>query len=130
MNRMRASLGMFVTDVFASMPRKDQRAKGDCYLRGLMLDGRRKSIQPMAQRLPDGDMQALQQFVNQSPSQWTPARRRIAERLVEVVRPEVWVTGERARHHSSMNGCFHCVNRWEENVTADLTCPRPLWSAR
>jgi hypothetical protein len=30
-----------------------------------MLDGRRKSIQPMAERLPDGNMQALQQFLNQ-----------------------------------------------------------------
>ncbi|WP_434056946.1 hypothetical protein [Streptomyces shenzhenensis] len=35
------------------MPRKDQRAKGDCSLRGPMLEGRRKSIQPMAERLPD-----------------------------------------------------------------------------
>ncbi|WP_078890457.1 IS701 family transposase [Streptomyces maremycinicus] len=90
-NRLRAALGLFVADVFASVPRRDQRARGECYLRGLMLDGRRKSIQPMAQRLPDGNMQALQQFVNQSPWQWTPVRRRIAERLVEVVRPEVWV---------------------------------------
>jgi SRSO17 transposase len=62
-NRLRAALAMFVADVFASAPRKDQRAKGECYLRGLMLDGRRKSIQPMAERLPDGNMQALQQFV-------------------------------------------------------------------
>ncbi|WTW81365.1 transposase [Streptomyces sp. NBC_00009] len=31
------------------------------YLRGLMLDGRRKSIQPMAERLPDGNEQNLQQ---------------------------------------------------------------------
>ncbi len=42
------------------------------YLQGLMLDGERKSIQPMAQRVNvpgwHGDtMQALQQFVNQSP---------------------------------------------------------------
>ncbi|WP_282704320.1 IS701 family transposase, partial [Streptomyces sp. CC219B] len=90
-NRLRAALGLFVEDVFASVPRKDQRARGECYLRGLMLDGRRKSIQPMAQRLPDGNMQALQQFVNQSPWQWAPVRRRIAERLVQVVQPEVWV---------------------------------------
>nr|WP_239695009.1 transposase [Streptomyces sp. DvalAA-19] len=27
------------------MPRRDQRRWGACYLRGLMLDGRRKSIQ-------------------------------------------------------------------------------------
>lgn len=91
MSRSRAALGLVVEDVFASAPRKDQRAKGECHLRGLMLDGRRKSIQPMAQRLPDGNMQALQQFVNQSPWQWTPVRRRIAERLVQVVKPEVWV---------------------------------------
>ncbi|MFJ9041882.1 IS701 family transposase [Streptomyces sp. NPDC102406] len=89
--RLRAALDMFVADVFASVPRKDQRAKGECYLRGLMLEGRRKSIQPMAARLPDGDMQALQQFVSQSPWDWAPVRRRIAERLCEVVRPEVWV---------------------------------------
>jgi hypothetical protein len=35
-----------------------------------MLDGRRKSIQPMAERLPDVNMQALQHFVNQST--WDP----------------------------------------------------------
>jgi DDE superfamily endonuclease len=45
-------LALFVADLFASVPRKDQRAKSDCYLRGLMLDGRRKSIQAMALRLP------------------------------------------------------------------------------
>jgi hypothetical protein len=32
-----------------------------------MLDGRPKSIEPMAARLSDGDEQCLQQFVNQSP---------------------------------------------------------------
>ncbi|KES03737.1 hypothetical protein BU52_28915 [Streptomyces toyocaensis] len=40
-----------------------------------MLDGRRKSIQPTAERLPDGNMQALQQFVNQSPWDPLPVRR-------------------------------------------------------
>ncbi len=91
---LRAALGLFVADVFASVPRKDQRGWGECYLRGLMLDGRRKSIQPMAARLPDGSMQALQQFVSQSPWEWTPVRRRIAERLCEVIRPEVWVVDD------------------------------------
>ncbi|MFF3350519.1 IS701 family transposase [Streptomyces sp. NPDC002779] len=93
-NRLRAALGLFVEDVFASVPRKDQRRWGECYLRGLMLEGRRKSIQPMAERLPDGNMQALQQLVSQSPWEWTPVRRRIAERLVQVVRPEVWVVDD------------------------------------
>ena len=37
------------------------------YLSGLLLEGERKSIQPMAERLPGGNEQAMQQFVNQSP---------------------------------------------------------------
>ncbi len=59
-----------------------------------LLDGRRKSVQPMADRLPDGNMQALQQFVNQSPWDPLPVRQRIAKRLSGVVRPEVWVVDD------------------------------------
>ncbi|HZG07033.1 MAG TPA: IS701 family transposase [Streptomyces sp.] len=88
---LRDELAQFVADVFASVPRRDQRAKGDCYLRGLMLDGRRKSIQAMAERLPDGNEQNLQQFVNQSPWDPVPVRRRIAERMVDLIGPEAWV---------------------------------------
>lgn len=44
MNRVRAKSALYVADVFASVPREDQWAKGDRYLRGLMPDGRRKSI--------------------------------------------------------------------------------------
>ncbi|MGW6027885.1 IS701 family transposase [Streptomyces sp. NPDC055099] len=89
--RMRAVLALFVADVFASVPRRDQRAKGDCYLRGLMMDGRRKSVQAMAARLPDGNEQNLQQFVNQSTWDPVPVRRRIAERLVPQIGPDAWV---------------------------------------
>ncbi|WP_433237831.1 IS701 family transposase [Streptosporangium sp. CA-135522] len=89
--RLRGELAAFVAEVFASVPRRDQRAKGDCYLRGLMLDGRRKSIQPMAERLPDGDMQALQQFVNQSPWEHAAVLRAVARKTVPIVGPQVWV---------------------------------------
>lgn len=91
MERLRGELSGFVADVFGSLPRRDQRRWGECYMRGLMLDGRRKSVQPMAERLPDGNMQALQQFVNQSPWGPRPVRQRITERVSEVVRPKVWV---------------------------------------
>ncbi|MEB3963472.1 IS701 family transposase [Streptomyces kunmingensis] len=90
-NRVRAKLAFFVADVFASVPRKDQRAKGDCYLRGLMLDGRRKSIQAMASRLPDGNEQNLQQFVNQSTWDPLPVQRRIVERMLPLIAPKAWV---------------------------------------
>jgi SRSO17 transposase len=48
---IRGRLKAFADDIFASLPRTDQRTRGQTYLRGLMLDGRRKSIQPMAARL-------------------------------------------------------------------------------
>jgi SRSO17 transposase len=44
-------LDSFVDQVFSSLTRKDQRATAGVYARGLILDGRRKSMQPMAQRL-------------------------------------------------------------------------------
>jgi len=56
-----------------------------------MLDGKRKSIEPMAARLQDGDEQCLQQFVNQSPWRWEPVRERLAVRLSEAIEPQAWV---------------------------------------
>jgi SRSO17 transposase len=90
-DQLRGALSAFVADVFVSVRRRDQRAKGDSYLRGLMLDGRRKSIQPMAERLPDGDMQALQQFVSQSTWDHTAVLKAVALKTVPVVDPVVWV---------------------------------------
>ncbi|MFI6588650.1 IS701 family transposase [Embleya sp. NPDC050493] len=87
---LRAGLAEFVADVFGSLPRRDQREKGDCYLRGLMLEGRRKSIDAMASRLPDGNTQNLQQFVSASTWDPVPVRRRIAERLLPLVRADAW----------------------------------------
>ena len=91
---LQGELAEFVADVFASVPRRDQRAKGDCYLRGLMLEGRRKSVSAMAGRLPDGDEQNLQQFVNQSPWDPVPVQRRIAERMVPLIGPDAWVVDD------------------------------------
>jgi hypothetical protein len=76
-----------------SIPRKDQRRWGQTYLRGLLLDGKRKSIEPMAKRLARGDPaadayaleQALQQFVSQSPWDPVPVRRRLAQRMTAAI---------------------------------------------
>jgi SRSO17 transposase len=38
-------------EVFAGLSRSDQRATGALYVRGSLLDGQRKSMQPMAERL-------------------------------------------------------------------------------
>lgn len=87
---VRAELEDFVERVFASLPRTDQRAKGSLYLQGLMLDGRRKSMQPMGERL-GVDYQQLQQFVSSSPWKVEPVRRRLAALAVETIGPEAWV---------------------------------------
>jgi SRSO17 transposase len=89
--RVRGRLGEFAGEMFASMARKDQRRWGEVYLRGLMLDGKRKSIEPMAERLPDGDEQCLQQFVNQSPWDEVAVRRALARRMSRELSSEAWV---------------------------------------
>jgi len=63
----RVALIEFAEEMYGSLARRDQRAKGEQYVRGLLLEGRRKSIVPMAARLPDGDEQGLQQFITDSP---------------------------------------------------------------
>jgi SRSO17 transposase len=99
LRRIRTRLTTFAEDLFESIPRKDQRRWGQTYLRGLLLDGKRKSIEPMAARLTKGDPQAdayaveqaLQQFVNQSPWDPTPVRRRLAQRMTTAIAPAAWV---------------------------------------
>ena len=71
------------------LARSDQRVKGVTYLRGLLLDGRRKSMQPMAARL-GVDHQGLQQFVTTSTWDTAEVRARLAGRAVEVVEPVAW----------------------------------------
>jgi SRSO17 transposase len=50
--------------------RSDRYKQGRVYLHGLLLDGERKSIEPLSRRVPGGNEQNLQQFINQSP--WDP----------------------------------------------------------
>lgn len=89
--RVRGRLVEFAGEMFESMARKDQRRWGEVYVRGLMLDGKRKSIEPMAARLADGDEQCLQQFVNQSPWDEVAVRRALARRMCRELSPEGWV---------------------------------------
>jgi len=46
--RVRRRLVAFAEAMFEPLARTDQRRWGECYLRGLMLNGKRKSIQPIA----------------------------------------------------------------------------------
>ncbi|WP_405785947.1 transposase [Streptomyces sp. NBC_01367] len=90
---MRGRLEEFASEVFAPLVRRGRLEAGQLYLRGLLLDGRRKSMQPMAERL-GVDHQRLQQFMTSSTWPVEDVRARLAWRAVRAVRPEVWVVDD------------------------------------
>ena len=88
MAAVRCDLEDFAAEVFEPFGRADQRRWGSVYLRGLLMDGARKSVEPMAARLgEDGNRQALAHFVTSSP--WDPAhvRARLGWRMQPVIKP-------------------------------------------
>src|SRR4051794_29509318 len=90
---VRGRLEEFAAEMFAPLARRDQRDKGATYVRGLLLDGRRKSMQPMAERL-GVDHQGLQQFVSSSTWAVEEVRERLARRAIEVIAAEAWVVDD------------------------------------
>lgn len=74
-------LGAFVEDFAPELGRSERRHWCKLYVTGLLLDGERKSVEPMAQRVPGGNEQALQQFVNQSPWAHEPVQEKLVRRL-------------------------------------------------
>lgn len=87
---LQGQLSSYVENIFASLSRKDQRAKGNLYVQGLLLDGQRKSIQPMAERL-GVDHQQLQQFTASSTWAVEPVRRQMARAATNLIQPQAWV---------------------------------------
>jgi SRSO17 transposase len=88
--RVSGQLDSFVGEVFSSLRRKDRVATAGTYARGLMLDGRRKSMFPMAERL-GVDHQRLQQFITSSPWEVSPVRKVLSRKACELVEPDAWV---------------------------------------
>jgi SRSO17 transposase len=76
--QVRPWLGAFAAEMLGDLPRKDQRAAGELYARGLLTDGQRKSMQPMAARLGT-DHQRLQQFITSSTWDYAAVRRNVAQ---------------------------------------------------
>src|SRR5947208_3489015 len=75
------------------LPRCDQRAKGELYVRGLLTDGPRKSMQPMAERL-GVDHQQLQQFITSSTWDYERVRANVARWAVEAIDPDAYVVDD------------------------------------
>jgi len=91
----RKRLEQFLKDLVAPLGRSERRHWADVYVRGLLLDGERKSIEPLAARVPDGNVQALQQLVGQSPEKWLRVWERLAQRMTLELEPELaWVVDD------------------------------------
>jgi SRSO17 transposase len=75
--KVRPWLAAFASEMFGGLPRKDQRAAGELYVRGLLADGRRKSMVAMAGRLGT-DHQRLQQFITSPAWDYAVVRRNVA----------------------------------------------------
>ncbi len=81
--------------VFDSLPRSDQRRWAEFYVHGLISVPGRKTIRRISDRADSGSAdQCLQQFVNQSPWDWTPVRRALAHESASVLSCRSWVMTE------------------------------------
>jgi len=88
-------LTRFLEEIIEPMGRSERRHWARVYVQGLLLDGDRKSIEPMANRMVEADVQALRQFVGQSPWAVEEVQRRLAEKIVDLLsEPEVWIIDE------------------------------------
>jgi SRSO17 transposase len=88
-------LSLFLQDLLEPMGRSERRHWAKIYLQGLLLDGDRKSIEPIAERIPGADVQALRQFVGQSPWAVHEIQRRLAIKIIDLLSDaEVWIIDE------------------------------------
>jgi SRSO17 transposase len=90
MLQVRPRLEAFAARMLGGVARVDQRATGELYVRGLLLDGQRKSMQPMAERL-GVDHQRLQQFITSSTWDDSEVRQRLARWAQQTIRPDAFV---------------------------------------
>jgi SRSO17 transposase len=91
LTKLRRDLTSFLDAIVGTMGNNRRRRWCEAYVRGVLLDGQRKSVEPMAARLQSIEAgeedyeQALQQFLNQSPwdeqAVWDSLQRWIARRF-------------------------------------------------
>jgi SRSO17 transposase len=92
----RVALIEFAAEMYRPLARCDQRATGEPYVRGLLLEGRRKSIQPMAARSPDGDQEGLQNFICDSAVGRRAGSPALDRRMTAEIEPEGWIVDDTA----------------------------------
>ncbi|MFF2774211.1 IS701 family transposase [Streptomyces sp. NPDC058052] len=85
----------FADQLFAHLPRADQRRWAAAYLMGLLAVSGRKSMRSMAAAITDSPTasQSLHRFVNASPWEWEPARGELRRWVGHRARPQAWTVG-------------------------------------
>jgi SRSO17 transposase len=82
--QVRPRLARFAAAMLGGLNGYGQPAKGELYLRGLLTEGRRKSMQPMAERL-GVDHQRLQRFITDSSWDYRPVRANLARWAIDTI---------------------------------------------
>lgn len=83
--RLKAFFGPFLDLLDVGVRASDTQRNAEAYLTGLLLPGERKSMEPMARRLPEATPDRFQQFITDSP--WNPDL--VQRRLIEVMAPQL-----------------------------------------
>jgi SRSO17 transposase len=78
-------LERWLAPFLARLSRQAQRHWAPVYLKGLLLPGERKSVEPMAGRVAPGDVQQLHHFVSTSPWATAPLEAELARQAVRLV---------------------------------------------
>ena len=78
-------LDVWLAPFLAALPRAEQRRWAPLYVRGLLLPGERKSVEPMAARVAPGNVQQLHHFVSASPWPHERLERVLAEQADRLV---------------------------------------------
>ena len=83
---VRPELLDFTAGMLGGLARNDQRAAGELYVRGLLTDGQRKPVVPMAERL-GVNHQRLQQFIASSTWDYAGVRASVLDMIDEMAGP-------------------------------------------
>lgn len=90
----RGRLEAFLEPLLLRLGRSERRRWGALYVQGLLLEGGRKNAAGIAARY-GGDVQALQQFISQSPWDWLTIRRSLASRMMAAASPRgAWIVDD------------------------------------
>lgn len=86
LQKIRQRLSSFVSSFSSELGRSDRHRCCHYYLSGLLLDGERKSIQPMSELLRDCSYDSLQNFVTDSPWNYVSIMQKLFKKATSVLK--------------------------------------------